>query len=124
VRSTEVARLAHTRADAVQVQGPRTVQTALMPREVIAKQDPPSAAHQREPHARLGISALVELRTSKLARSLQEASVLLQLCQLKTLCAWQGSGAQEVQTTRQPVLEARMLLRKDQHLWQRVPTAL
>ena len=114
VRSTEVARLAHTRADAVQVQGPRTVQTALMPREVIAKQDPPSAAHQREPHARLGISALVELRTSNFARLLREDTVLLLPCQRKARCARQGSGAREVPTTRQPVPGARMLLRTGQ----------
>ena len=122
--AVQAAKPASTRADAAQAQGPRSVLTAELTREVIAKRDPPTVAQRREPHVRLGISASVELRTSNFARSLPEASVLLQPCQRTARCARQGSGAQEVQTTRQPVREARMLLRKAQHLSPRAPTAL
>ena len=112
--AVQAAKPASTRADAAQAQGPRSVLTAELTREVIAKRDPPTVAQRREPHARLGISALVELRTSNFARLLREDTVLLLPCQRKARCARQGSGAREVPTTRQPVPGARMLLRTGQ----------
>lgn len=122
--AAQAAKLASIRADAAQLQGPHSVRAAPLPREVIATRDPRTVAQRREPHARLGISALVERRTSKFARSRLEGTVLLDLCQRKGQCVLQDSGAGEVQTTRLPVPEAHILLLKAQHLSQRAPTAL
>ena len=123
-RVVQAAKQASIRADAAQVQGFRSVRTALLPREVTATRDPRLAARRQEPRVRLVTPALVEFRTSNFATSRQEDTARLDPCQQEAQCARQGSGAQEVQTTRQPVQEARMLLRRAQHLMQRAPTAL
>ena len=122
--AAQAAKLASIRADAAQLQGPHSARAAPLPREIIATRDPRTVAQRREPHARLGISALVELRTSNFVRSLREVSVLLQPCQRRALCAQLASGAQEVQTTRQLVQEARTLPWKAQRQWTRASTVL
>ena len=116
--------LASIRADAAPLQGPHSARTALLPRGVTARRDPPTGAQRPEPRAHLGTSAWVELRTSKFAQSLREDTVLLQPCQRRVRCARLASGAQEVQTTRQSVREARILPRTAHHRSPRAPTAL
>ena len=121
-RVVQAAKQASIRADAAQLQGPRSVRTVPLPRDITARRVPHMGARVQGQPAHLGISVLAMPETSRCVPSVRDGSAPPKPSQPTAPNAPLDTTARERQPARRPVQEARLLRLKAQRRSQRAPT--